>query len=135
MRAAESRDLGQMGDADDLPVECPHFLHDMCHLLGDAAGDAGIYFVENDGRQFDRPGNHGFQRKHDACDFTPRCHLGDRLQLAVFVGTEKEVYFVGSCLVRYFFGSEFHFELDVRDAQRDEFFFHLPFHDQSCLLP
>ena len=49
-RAAESRDLGQMGYADDLSVECSHFLHDMRHLLGDAAGDAGIYFVENDGR-------------------------------------------------------------------------------------
>ena len=66
---------------------------------------------------------------------TARCHLGDRLQLAVFVGTEKEVDFVGSRLVRYFFGSEFHFELDVRDAQRDELFFHLPFHDRGRLLP
>ncbi len=41
-----SRDLGQMGDADDLSVECPHFLHDMRHLLGDVPGDTGIYFVE-----------------------------------------------------------------------------------------
>ena len=45
VRAAGGRDLGQMGDADDfLSVGCPISCMLCCHLLDDAAGDAGICF-------------------------------------------------------------------------------------------
>ena len=75
MAAAEGCDLRQVGDADHLAAAFAHARHNLGHLLGDTAGDTGVYLVEDDCREFHSTGYQRFQRQHHAGNLTAGCHF------------------------------------------------------------
>ena len=85
MCTSAGSNLRQVGDADYLTVPVAHFLHHVRHAVGYLTGDAGIYFIKYDSRQFHGSGNQCFDRKHDTGNFTSRSYGRGKTTIARLV--------------------------------------------------
>ncbi len=69
MGVALASHLRKVGDGDDLQVG-RHLFHDFAHAVGNVARHAGIYLVEDDGRQGLGIGDERLDGEHQSRDFT-----------------------------------------------------------------
>ena len=144
MCTSAGSNLRQVGDADYLTVPVAHFLHHVRHAVGYFTGDAGIYFIKYDSRQFHSSGNQCFDRKHDTGNFTSRSYGRDILQGTILIGRKQEVDCIFSLQSRLFLQSHFDLETNIRHPQRNQAGSQLLFHftrsfrtgfgEQFCLL-
>lgn len=117
--------LRKMRDADDLPVLSSHVLHDEGHLFCDGARNPRVNLIEDNGRKFYGPCNHGLEREHHASNLTSRRDGSYILQRTVLVGREEESHAVHPLAVRFLAGRQFHGKPYVGHSQRDKQRFHL----------
>ena len=74
------RDLGEMGDGEDLMM-FGHAAHGIAHAKSDFPPDARVYFIEDERGYAVQSGQDRLERQHDARQLTARRNTGQRPRL------------------------------------------------------
>ena len=83
--------LRKVGDSHHLHV-AGHTFHHATYGDADVAADAGVYLVEDDGRQKVVRSEHALDGQHQARELAARRHLGQVAHGAATVGVEEELH-------------------------------------------
>ena len=119
--------LRQVRDIDHLQAP-GQVRNDLAHFVRDGPGNAGIDFVENNGRQLRMRRHESFERKHQARHLAARSHLLDRLQRRVAVSRKQEPDQVGAIGAQLARRSDLDTQLCRRHTQLDKQTRHMLFH-------
>ena len=87
----QSRDLREMGDADNL-MAAAQFRHFASHGRSNLAAYVGIDFIKNEERNVVLPGEGAFHGQHHAAHFPTTRNDAQRLGRFAWIGGEHEVH-------------------------------------------
>jgi len=119
-------DLRQVRDVDDLQV-VRQAADDLAHPVGDRPGHAGVYFVEDDGRQLAVVRDDRFEAQHQPRHFAARGDSFDRLRRHVAVGREQKADVVRAVGLQFRCRRDSDTQLGRRHSQFCEHLFDLLF--------
>ena len=116
---AEGGDLRKVGDAEHLHA-VPHAAHELPHAACHRAADSRVDLVKNDRREVASAGHQGFEREHQAGDFTAGGRFGEIARRHAGIGREEEGHGVGAGGVGCGARTEIEEELRVGHAELRE---------------